>query len=379
MNGPVECSKVLPCVNSDHWPQVTFLGPKDEWRKVAGRYKYLYEMDAENAYDWLCVWVDAKHPSFEGCSFNTSNDVRLQMKNVTNEIVQDAITTNESTIIGVSTMLDAENEENTEIMNDANYTSAPYRIHTAVLPKPSLIDATVSSAIDATRKIIQPDNANTNDSHIFVDIPFNNDHSSYRPIIPVSRESNEPIDEWMDNDKLLSGAFLDKFILSQGVPKGLLSERNWKHFAKYYDGQFDDPLFIARRFNQLQRAACIQNTAQITSKNANTLRSLGQLTNSEAFREQLLWARDHPHSKEAKSLNAKVCRILSMVGSMIPFSLFECAATRPKLNAMGPCYGVSSNFITGAPPKFEDLMTLRLCMNPKLNDPSCQILKQSFQ
>jgi hypothetical protein len=38
---------------------------------------------------------------------------------------------------------------------------------------------------------------------------------------------------------------------------------------------------------------------------------------------------------------------------------------------------VSSNFITGAPPKFEDLVTLRLCMNPKLNDPSCQISKQS--
>jgi hypothetical protein len=42
-------------------------------------------------------------------------------------------------------------------------------------------------------------------------------------------------------------------------------------------------------------------------------------------------------------------------------------------------YGVGSNFITGAPPEFEDLMTLRLCMNPKLNDPSCQISKQSFR
>ncbi len=74
-----------------------------------------------------------------------------------------------------------------------------------------------------------------------------------------------------------------------------------------------------------------------------------------------------------------VCRILSMVGSAIPFSPFERAATWPKLNAMQLCYGVGSNFITGAPPKFEDLMTLRLCMNPKLNDPSCQISKQSFQ
>ncbi len=126
-----------------------------------------------------------------------------------------------------------------------------------MLPKPSLIDATVNSAIDAMWKIIQPDDANTNDSHIFDDISSNNDHSSYRPVIPVSRESNEPIVEWTDNDKLLSGAFPDKFILGQGVLKGLLSERNWKHFAKYYGGRFDDPLFIAHGFNQLQRAACI--------------------------------------------------------------------------------------------------------------------------
>jgi hypothetical protein len=83
--------------------------------------------------------------------------------------------------------------------------------------------------------------------------------------------------------------------------------------------------------------------------------------------------------KEAKSLNAKVCRILSMVGSAIPFSPFERAATWPKLNAMQLHYGVGSNFITGAPPEFVDLMILQLCMNPKLNDPSCQISKQSFQ
>jgi hypothetical protein len=67
-----------------------------------------------------------------------------------------------------------------------------------------------------------------------------------------------------------------------------------------------------------------------------------------------------------------------MVGSTIPYSHFEHAVTSPKLNAMQYCYGVSSNFITGAPPEFEDLHTLRLCMKPKYNDPNCVILKQGF-
>jgi hypothetical protein len=42
------------------------------------------------------------------------------------------------------------------------------------------------------------------------------------------------------------------------------------------------------------------------------------------------------------------------------------------------CYGVGSNFITGAPPEFEDLLMLRLCTKPKYNDPNCVVSKQGF-
>jgi hypothetical protein len=121
----------------------------------------------------------------------------------------------------------------------------------------------------------------------------------------VSLELNEPIVEWTDNKTLLTGAFLDKFLFGQGVPIGLPTQRNWKHFSPYYDGRFDDPLFIAHGFNELQRACCIHNSARITSKNLATTKSLGVLANSEEFQKQLIWARDHPHSQEEKSLNAK--------------------------------------------------------------------------
>ncbi len=137
-------------------------------------------------------------------------------------------------------------------------------------------------------------------------------------------------------------------------------------FSLYYDGWFDDPLLIAHSFNQLQHACCIRNLARITGKNLATLKSLGVLANSEEFWRQLIWARDHPHSQEAKSLNAKVPWILSMVGSTIPYSPFEHAVTHPKLNVVRYRYSVGSNFITGAPPEFEDLLTLRLCMKPKI-------------
>ena len=59
---------------------------------------------------------------------------------------------------------------------------------------------------------------------------------SFRPVIPVSRESNEPIVKWTDNNILLRGAFPGIFLFGQGIPKGLPTHQNWKHFASNYDG-----------------------------------------------------------------------------------------------------------------------------------------------
>ncbi len=52
-------------------------------------------------------------------------------------------------------MLDAEDEENSEEMCNIDHEAAsPYTIHTAVLPKPSLIDANIYSAIMAMLDIV---------------------------------------------------------------------------------------------------------------------------------------------------------------------------------------------------------------------------------
>jgi len=67
--------------------------------------------------------------------------------------MQNAITTDDSTITGVSNM------------NVTNDTSSSYMVHSAVLPKPSLIDASVNSAITAMWNITHPDDTDINDTH----------------------------------------------------------------------------------------------------------------------------------------------------------------------------------------------------------------------
>jgi hypothetical protein len=159
MNGPVECFKKLLCLDEKYCPQVTFLGPWDEWMKKAGKYKYLYKMDTNIAYNWLRVWVDANHPSFQNCTIDTSDSVRDGLNLITKKNIEEAIMTTDPDIIGISLVLDAEDEENSEGMCNIDHeVASPYTIHTTVLPKPSLIDANNNSAIMAMLDIVQPKN-----------------------------------------------------------------------------------------------------------------------------------------------------------------------------------------------------------------------------
>ncbi len=114
-----------------------------------------------------------------------------------------------------------------------------------------------NSAIMAMLDIVQPKNDDSYENDTYHEVLPHENYAGNRPIIPVSCDSNETIVEWTDNKTLLTGAFLDKFLFGQGVSNGLPTQQIWKHFALYYDGQFDDPLFIAHGFNQLQRACYI--------------------------------------------------------------------------------------------------------------------------
>jgi hypothetical protein len=164
------------------------------------------------------------------------------MDHVTEKIIEEAITTTDPDIIGISSVLDAEDEENSEGMCNIDHGAAsPYTIHTAVLPKPSLIDAYINSAIMAMLDIVQPKNDDSDEDVTYQEVLPHENYARNRPIIPVSRELNEPIVKWINNKTLLTCAFPGKFLFGEGVPNRLPTQRNWKHFSLYYDGQFDDP------------------------------------------------------------------------------------------------------------------------------------------
>ncbi len=83
--------------------------------KMAGKYKCLSEMDTEIAYDWLQVWVDANHPSYQNCIIYMSDNVSDEINHVTEKIIEEAITTTDPDIIGILLVLNAKGKENSDI------------------------------------------------------------------------------------------------------------------------------------------------------------------------------------------------------------------------------------------------------------------------
>ena len=69
--------------------------------------------------------------------------------------------------------------------------------------------------------IVQPKNDDVDEDETYDNVLPREKYAQNQPIIPVSRELNEPIVEWTDNKTLLTGAFPDKCLFGQGVPIGL--------------------------------------------------------------------------------------------------------------------------------------------------------------
>ncbi len=86
-------------------------------------------------------------------------------------------------------MLDAKDEENSEEMCNIDHTAAsPYTIHTTVPPKPSLIDASINSAIMAMLDIVQPKNDDVDEDATNDKVFPHEKYARNGPIIPVSCE-----------------------------------------------------------------------------------------------------------------------------------------------------------------------------------------------
>ncbi len=112
-----------------------------------------------------------KSSKFQSCIIDTSDNVCDGMNHVTEKIIEEAITTIDPDIIGISSILDAEDQENSEGMCNIDHEAAsPYTIHTTVLTKLSLFNANINSAIMTMLDIVQPKNDESNENDTYQEV-----------------------------------------------------------------------------------------------------------------------------------------------------------------------------------------------------------------
>jgi hypothetical protein len=122
------------------------------------------------------------------------------MNYVMEKFIEERRKTTDPDIIGISSTLDAKDEENSEGMCNIDHEDAsPYTIHTVELPKTSLIDANINSAIMAMLDIAQPINDDSNENDTYHGVLCHENYARNRPIFPVSCELNEPIVKLTNN------------------------------------------------------------------------------------------------------------------------------------------------------------------------------------
>jgi hypothetical protein len=385
-DGPVEMAKVLPWQGT--LPiKTTYLGPGDSWRKKAKRFRSLVAVNSKDCYTMLEMWKGLRNPYFEGIVIDDSPETHATIESQTKQILDDTIISVDSALTELSELVDEMDVDaalpDAKADLDIQNLVEPDLKYSAVLPKPNLISGIDDSAVKALIDIIHPQRepaeskqgSSTNESSQARD---NESQSPQAPPVVVITRSKEPICEWDNNHVLLGSVFAHLFILGKGVPKGSIPKSQLQHMFRFYDGRFDDPLFIATAFNQLQRHACVRTAARLQGKRKLDFEKLGQMASSPRFHELLLDARDNPHSDFAKKLNASICHLVSMAGFAIPYSPFERHASRSRLTATRLRYGPMSDFVTAAPPEFEDLAVLRQCLVEEWNKPNCKLSGRGF-
>jgi hypothetical protein len=105
-DGSIEWNKVLPVEDVLNRPRVTFLGPRESWRKIQHKYKHLFDIDTDAAYRYLDVWVALKNPSFHDIVINSSGEMKERLGKVGSEIAQSVVCSDDNALGSMASFLD---------------------------------------------------------------------------------------------------------------------------------------------------------------------------------------------------------------------------------------------------------------------------------
>ena len=166
----------------------------------------------------------------------------------------------------------------------------------------------------------------------------------------VNLEAEEvPINEYLDLEFLIFGAFPVQFPLGQGVSgKGALNADVTSHLMSQFHLAFSHkPTLIFLLVNQLMRREAVRDVHARVKANPGSVLAFGRLAGDAAFIADLAVA--HKDEKARKRVMKKVNPILKLCSKTIPLGLGESAEFISRMHATQIYVGIANCFKTFAP------------------------------
>jgi hypothetical protein len=226
-----------------------------------------------------------------------------------------------------------------------------------ILSDTIIVDGTLSGEQDSTELL----------GKLLAMMTHNPDSSNAPKTFLHSVRSEEPINEFGNNDVLYYMAFPTLFIFGRGLPEGssALPPKLVRHLLlQYHCRHAKDQRFYFSNFNQMQRHAASRAAVLRVKNSRPAIQEFIRLVQQDNIVARLEAAVENPDSDDAKLLTKQILPLITSFGSSIPYSPSERRDMFPHFVSSMYRFGTGFIFLSAS---FDDK---RHCFTARLAIPS---------
>jgi hypothetical protein len=177
------------------------------------------------------------------------------------------------------------------------------------------------------------------------------EHDAETDIEVTAHGLDEAVNEFEENQRLITCGFPDLFFLGRGVAyTGSIPATATAHWLNHHSGRFGrDAQLLFLLFSQLQRHSAVSQIAASVKAHPAHVQALKDLIGDPLFTEKATAALEDPMSPESRHLLFQIEKLICMSTQTVPFSAMERKAAMAKLYSMVQFYGLPSWFVTVSP------------------------------
>lgn len=194
--------------------------------------------------------------------------------------------------------------------------------------------------------------------------------SKKRDVINSIRE-DDPVNEFVKDDRYITGAFPTTFLLGRAYGKGVsgIGPKERIHLLRQFScSAARDRGLQAYLFDHQKRAESIRGVTACYRSQKGNIRKLEEILKEDGdFESRLERAIKHPAGKEAKELLRVIMPLLSFAGRNSSYGALERSAAISRIMALCQHYGPGFMFLTLASNDLNNPLSYRLTFRAKNN------------